>query len=104
LKNVVIFYENLVYFTALRYIISGPLVYFVVIWNIFPRLGMLHQEKYGNPDFLSRNSLIILKIDQTHVNIPMYNLIIAHQSRVARWYIFIPKPPNGYILEGFRIF
>jgi hypothetical protein len=27
----------------------GYLVYFVVIWYIFPRFGMLYQEKSGNP-------------------------------------------------------
>jgi hypothetical protein len=45
-----IFYGHLVYFTA-------PLVYFVAFWYIlwlfgvciFPRFGMLHEEKSGNP-------------------------------------------------------
>jgi hypothetical protein len=27
----------------------GHWVYFVVIWYIFPRVGILHQEKSGNP-------------------------------------------------------
>jgi hypothetical protein len=27
----------------------GHLVYFVVIWYIFPRFGILDQEKSGNP-------------------------------------------------------
>jgi hypothetical protein len=30
-------------------IFYGHLVYFVVIWYIFPRVGKLYQEKYGNP-------------------------------------------------------
>jgi hypothetical protein len=30
-------------------ILDGHLVYFVVIWHTFPRFGMLHQEKSGNP-------------------------------------------------------
>jgi hypothetical protein len=30
--------------------IYGHLVYFVVIWYIFHRFGMLYQEKSGNPD------------------------------------------------------
>jgi hypothetical protein len=29
---------------------SGYLVYFVAIWYIFPRFGILYQEKSGNPD------------------------------------------------------
>jgi hypothetical protein len=31
-------------------IFCGRLVYFVVIWYIFPPFGMLHQDKSGNPD------------------------------------------------------
>jgi hypothetical protein len=30
-------------------IFYGTLVYFIVIWNIFPRFGMLCHEKSGNP-------------------------------------------------------
>jgi hypothetical protein len=32
-------------------IFCGHLVYFIVIWYIFPRFGMLYQEKSGNPAF-----------------------------------------------------
>jgi hypothetical protein len=31
------------------------LVYFVVIWYIFPRFGTLYQEKSGNPDVHAYN-------------------------------------------------
>jgi hypothetical protein len=34
-------------------ILYGPLVHFVAICYIFPRLGMLYQEKSGNPDLAS---------------------------------------------------
>jgi hypothetical protein len=27
----------------------GHLVFFVVIWNVFPRFGILYREKIGNP-------------------------------------------------------
>jgi hypothetical protein len=30
-------------------IFCGHLEHFMVIWYIFPRFGMLHQEKSGNP-------------------------------------------------------
>jgi hypothetical protein len=30
-------------------ILFGHLVDFTVIWLIFPRVGILHQEKSGNP-------------------------------------------------------
>jgi hypothetical protein len=33
--------------------IFGDLVYFIVIWSIFSRFGMLYQEKSGNPAQLS---------------------------------------------------
>jgi hypothetical protein len=36
----------------------GQLVYFMVIWYIFSRFGILYQEKSGNPGFnLSETSL-----------------------------------------------
>jgi hypothetical protein len=44
--NVGIFYYHWDYFTAIFY---GRLVYFVVIWYIFPHFGMLYLEKFGNP-------------------------------------------------------
>jgi hypothetical protein len=56
------FYGHLEYFTVILYILwpfgifCGHLVHFVVIWYIlrsfwyiFPRFGMLYQEKSGNP-------------------------------------------------------
>jgi hypothetical protein len=32
----------------------GNLVYFMVIWYIFSRFGMLYQEKSGNPDLAKK--------------------------------------------------
>jgi hypothetical protein len=38
-------------------------VYFTVIWYIFPRFGMLHQEQSGNPDpHLKRETLPHLEV------------------------------------------
>jgi hypothetical protein len=48
-------WKRLVYFLSIWSILLpleifyGNLVYFVVIWYISPRFGMLHQEKSGNP-------------------------------------------------------
>jgi hypothetical protein len=36
-------------------IFYGHLVYFVVIWYIFPRFGILYQEKSGNPAGLRKS-------------------------------------------------
>jgi hypothetical protein len=38
-------------------IFYGNLVYFVVIWYIFPHVGILDQEMSGNPDPTSFTSL-----------------------------------------------
>jgi hypothetical protein len=47
-------YGYWVHFTVLRsfVIFYGHLVYFVVIWYIFPRFGSLNQEKSGNPGLI----------------------------------------------------
>jgi hypothetical protein len=62
MKDVGKFCSHLVHFSAISYILCpfgifcGHLVHFVVIWYIlrsfwyiFPRFGMLYQEKSGNP-------------------------------------------------------
>jgi hypothetical protein len=48
MENLGIFYDHLVYFIAIGNI-YGHLVYFVGLWYIFPRFGILDQEKSGNP-------------------------------------------------------
>jgi hypothetical protein len=48
IENAGTFYGHLEYFTAIWYIL-WPLGNVVVIWNIFPRFGILCQEKSGNP-------------------------------------------------------
>jgi hypothetical protein len=61
-------WKILVYFMPIWNIL-GPLeifydnlVYFVVIWYIFPRFGILDQEKSGNPgkkSYLLKNSFVL---------------------------------------------
>jgi hypothetical protein len=48
MENAGIFYGNLQYFTVI-WCILWPFGNFVVIWYIFPRFGILCQEKSGNP-------------------------------------------------------
>jgi hypothetical protein len=50
MENVGIFYDHWSILWQLE-IFYGHLVYFVVIWYIFPRLGILYLEKSGIPDF-----------------------------------------------------
>jgi hypothetical protein len=57
LDDVGLFYEHLVYFINIWSIIRpfdlfyGHLVHFVVIWYIFSPVGILNQEKSGNPAY-----------------------------------------------------
>jgi hypothetical protein len=48
LEDVGIFYGHLVHLWSFL-IFNGHLVYFVVIWYIFPHFGISYQEKAGNP-------------------------------------------------------
>jgi hypothetical protein len=50
MENAGIFYDHLEYFTVVWHIL-WPFVN--VIWYIFPRFGILCQEKCGNPDYSS---------------------------------------------------
>jgi ABC-type polysaccharide/polyol phosphate export permease len=48
MENVGMIYEHMEYLGAIWYT-YGPLVHLVVIWYIFPIIGILCQEKSGNP-------------------------------------------------------
>jgi hypothetical protein len=48
MENVGIFYGHLECFPAILYIL-WPFGKVVVIWYIFPRFGILYQEKSGDP-------------------------------------------------------
>jgi hypothetical protein len=56
MKDVDIFNDHSVYFTAIWYILwpfgifCGNLVYFVAIWYILWPFWYVYQEKSGNPD------------------------------------------------------
>jgi hypothetical protein len=75
-----ILYGHLAYFAAIWY------TYVIVIWYIFPRFGMLYQEKSGNPGpnmftheisscrhFLRRNgrTFIISRLDRLKIAIKL---------------------------------
>jgi hypothetical protein len=49
MKEVGIFYGHWAYLRPCD-TFYGLLVYFVIIWYIFPRFGTLYREKSGNPD------------------------------------------------------
>jgi hypothetical protein len=54
IEDVGIFYGQKFYFMYSHFgMLYGHLVYFVVIWYIFPSFDMLYQEKSGNPAFLA---------------------------------------------------
>jgi hypothetical protein len=63
----------------------GHLVYFVLIWYIFPRFGILDQEKSGNPAPESEN--YIQKLLPTYI----CNMWLTHQGMyVCMYYIKMP--------------
>jgi hypothetical protein len=47
MENLSLFYDHLVFFTPIGNIL-WPFGIFLVIWFIFPRFGILYQEKSGN--------------------------------------------------------
>jgi hypothetical protein len=49
MEDVSIFYVHLVYFTAIWYIWLPFVIVYGIFGKYFTRLGMLHQEKSGNP-------------------------------------------------------
>jgi hypothetical protein len=107
----------LVYFTATWHnlwpfgIMYGRLVWFVVLWYIFPVLVCLDQVKSGNPacyqssDPLrgfpfcrhSKNVLEIVALRDTMLIDNALSKLVTHPHsfsiKVARWYIFKPKIP-----------
>jgi hypothetical protein len=60
MENAGIFYGHLEYFPVIWYILR-PFGNVVVIWYIFPRFGVLFQEKSGNPG--STTQLLTLPIN-----------------------------------------
>jgi hypothetical protein len=45
----------------------GYLVYFVAIWYIFPRFGVLYQEKSGNPDLQLFQSVVLSCFENKYI-------------------------------------
>jgi hypothetical protein len=83
-------------------IFHGHLVYFVVIWYIFPRFGIFYQEKSGNTDSKNRpkrnreqNKTFILSIRNFAADrlTPSKQISYDIRSNVARWNIFKQKMP-----------
>jgi hypothetical protein len=70
MENAGIFHGRLEFLTVIRYFmymyvhILWPFSNVVVIWYIFPRLGLLCQEKSGNPaDSQGSSSLLLMAIN-----------------------------------------
>jgi hypothetical protein len=60
MENVGTFYGHLEYNTDVWHILE-PFDNLVAIWYIFPRFGILHQEKSGNPGSIPNNRLSFLQ-------------------------------------------
>jgi hypothetical protein len=65
------------------------LVYFVVSWYIFPRFGILDQEKSGNPD-LSRTLQLFVRYLPTYIDF-------------LRFYIYTDTHPNKHCFLVFSL-
>jgi hypothetical protein len=61
MENIGIFNVPLEYFNAIFYIL-WPFGVFVSIWNIFPRFGILYQEKSGNPASSGDDKIFLIDI------------------------------------------
>jgi hypothetical protein len=71
------YYGHLEYFTTIGYI-SWAFTYFVVIWYIFPSLGISYQENSGNPVFdLFFSESIAFKVFQMGISIGLSTLLIG---------------------------
>jgi hypothetical protein len=93
-------WKMLVYFMDIWSILSpldifyGHMVYMVVIWYNFPRFGMLHQEKSGNPVLESLILEIVcakLCTNLCHLNVSerRRHTYIQYKTRVS-WSQFVP--------------
>jgi hypothetical protein len=58
--NILVYFITISSILLLLEIFYGHLVYFVVIWYIFARFGILYQEKSGNPGAAGKTSRVNL--------------------------------------------
>jgi hypothetical protein len=80
-----IYYINLVYFVAIGGF-CGSLVF-------SPSFGILCQEKSGNPGSNPHSTNITMYIEWTRCSWIAFLSFCVALTRIARWYIFIPKIP-----------
>jgi hypothetical protein len=71
-------------------IFHGHLVYFVVIWYIFPRFGILYREKSGNPVPNSRKVDVRLReqLEQPEINCQALAWLKIEFNLVELWKFF----------------
>jgi hypothetical protein len=75
-------------------IFCGHLVYFMVIWYIFPRLGILYQEKSGNPAPVAMNKSIT-KVNADYLTLETLDL---SQTSHIRFEIMVTLPSRSLSL------
>jgi hypothetical protein len=90
-------WNMLVYLMASLYfyqicIVCGHLVDYMVVWYIFPRFGMMYQEKSGNPDMSRKKDLS--KIFLTFFKFTPYVALQGCQVFLATSYQKGKKLPN----------
>jgi hypothetical protein len=99
MEDVGIFYGHLCYFKAIW---NTLWTFFVVLWNIFRRFGMLYQDKSGNPVVHPRHNSIrihfLKKLAEStkprFLHTAFFSLLLfGARIGVARWDISKPKIP-----------
>jgi hypothetical protein len=85
MENVGLFYGLLEYFTDVRNILC-PFSNVVFIWYIFPRFGILCQEKSGNPADVSEQStgtLLFLQGLRTKISMEFNLLLVSLENTLS---------------------
>jgi hypothetical protein len=81
-------------------IFHGHLVYFVVIWYISPRFGILYQEKSGNPAFefkrCKKTYSLKIVLPPPFLNCSHFQQQQQHYSVASR----VKAPPRGGLLQS----
>jgi hypothetical protein len=94
MENLGIFYDHLVYFTAIGNIFFH-LVYFMVIWYIFPRFGILYQEESGNPGPKINSCHLWWLREVFLINSAWKNLLPHHTLAEFFWWKLMSKLDRG---------
>jgi hypothetical protein len=95
MENLGIFYDHLVY------VFYGHWKYFMALWYISPRFGMLYQEKSGNP---GKYPDLYLCIGQPRAPVVFFTEYVMYfYSSQKRCFVFqFERKKDGFLLRQKR--